>query len=396
MEQLMQETTPKNTESKPTAEGHPSSSQRRRHHRRRSQAKSYSSKVITAIGISGITINTIGIWYLALPLLRYLPGHVPARLLFFLSPIFIVSIWCLIVGIAFLKRRQWSLFTMTITDMVLVLYGCFLFQNLPSMKNAEGTFILANIILFCILIDRRVIAGFERRKSRHLSKNQKSTAGQEILKIIRGTETMLGRQLTAIGESPEEQQRWLAGGLKAAGFPYVKTLEEFDFSFQPELDEQQVVSLFELAFLEKHENLFFIGPPGVGKTHLAIALAGRACLSGKTVAFTTMSDLIEKLKADKAIGKTDHRQPYYEASLVVVDEVGYSPVTREDSLLFYHFVATRYERASTVFTSNTAIGDWADIFEDPGTTTAIIDRLLHHCVIVKIEGKSYRLKDKQA
>ena len=184
--------------------------------------------------------------------------------------------------------------------------------------------------------------------------------------------------------------------LKISGLPFIKTIDEFDFTFQPHLDKQMVMNLFDLSFIPRKENIIFLGPPGVGKSHLAVALAVKACQAGQTIYFTTMADLIEKLRKDRDNGKSGRGRSYYKSAVVIVDEVGYTPITREECHLFYQFIATRYERSSTVLTSNKAFVDWTELFHDPVIVTAILDRLLHHSVVVNIKGNSYRLKGRLA
>ena len=205
--------------------------------------------------------------------------------------------------------------------------------------------------------------------------------------------TLLDR-LTGEEVAVKEQKR-IAAVLRTSGLPYVKTIDEFDFLFQPEIDRRQVMNLFDLEFIERKENIIFLGPPGVGKTHLAVSLAVKAAQAGKTIHFTTMSELIRKLKADRESGNLGkNRRPYLWSSLVVVDEVGYTPIDREECNLFYQFVAMRYEKMSTIITSNKAFDEWSELFHDPVIVTAILDRLLHHCVVVNIKGNSYRLRGK--
>jgi DNA replication protein DnaC len=198
---------------------------------------------------------------------------------------------------------------------------------------------------------------------------------------------VLGAQITL------RNNRRLQAAMRSSRLPAVKTLSDFDFSFQPSLKREQIESLATLGFIERRENVVFLGPPGVGKTHLAIGLAIAAAESGRRVYYGTLADLITSLEEAHAAGKLLHRmKTLTHPSLLVVDEIGYLPVSRTGAMHFFQLMSRRYEHASTVLTSNKSFEDWGEIFGDEVMAAALIDRLLHHCHIVNIRGNSFRMR----
>ncbi|HMC09195.1 MAG TPA: IS21-like element helper ATPase IstB [Actinomycetota bacterium] len=185
------------------------------------------------------------------------------------------------------------------------------------------------------------------------------------------------------------------GRIKAARFPARKTLEDFDFSFQRSLKRETVAHLGTLDFVTGKENVVFLGPPGTGKTHLAIGLGIRACQAGHRVAFATAAEWVARLGEAHGQGRLHAELTRLgRVPLVVIDEVGYIPFESEAANLFFQFVSARYERASVIVTSNKPFGRWGEVFGDAAVAAAMIDRLVHHAEVVALKGDSYRLKDR--
>ncbi|MBD2872990.1 IS21-like element helper ATPase IstB [Paenibacillus arenilitoris] len=193
-----------------------------------------------------------------------------------------------------------------------------------------------------------------------------------------------------------KQDRFVRMRTRMANFPYHRTLEAYDFSFQPSIDERRIRDLATLRFVENRENLIFLGPPGTGKTHLAVALAIEAIKHRYTVYFITAHDLVQMLQ-QAYVNQTikQKMKALSKPSLLIIDEIGYRKMEEPAAHFFFQIVSERYESGSIILTSNKSYGSWGDIFGDSVLATAILDRLLHHSTTVNIKGESYRVKEKK-
>ena len=175
---------------------------------------------------------------------------------------------------------------------------------------------------------------------------------------------------------------------------FIKEIKDFGFDFQPSVNKAQILEFESLGFIDKKENIVFLGPSGVGKTHLATAIGIASAKKRNATYFIKCHDLIMQLKKAKLENRLDDRLKHFNKyKLLIIDELGYLPIDKEDSKLFFQLIDRRYENKSTIITTNINFGEWDDIFGDPVIANAIVDRILHHAKVVTINGKSYRLKD---
>lgn len=191
-------------------------------------------------------------------------------------------------------------------------------------------------------------------------------------------------------------QRGVEGRLKQARLPWIKTLDQFDFDVQPSIDRKVVRELAGGSFIERAHNVVLLGPPGVGKTHLAIALGVKAVETGYSALFLTLESLMGRLVRARHENRLDRTlQQLTYPRLLILDELGYLPLSREEASLFFRLLVRRYERGSLIVTSNKSFADWGEVFNDQVLATAILDRLLHHATTLNIKGESYRLREKK-
>lgn len=197
-------------------------------------------------------------------------------------------------------------------------------------------------------------------------------------------------------EARAKRKRAVDNQIQMSGFPFRKTLDMFDFSFQPSIDENQIMELATMRFVENKENVVFLGTPGVGKTHLAVALGMIAAQNRYSTYYINCHSLIQQLnKAHFENRLQDKLKTFAKYRVLIIDEIGYLPMDLQGSNLFFQLIAKRYEKNSTILTSNKAFSAWNEVFADLTIASAILDRILHHCHVVSIKGESYRLKERK-
>lgn len=240
---------------------------------------------------------------------------------------------------------------------------------------------------------KRLLKNFELLGLKHMKESFPHYMEQVYQQDISLTEAFLALtdQEVAFQESEKSTQV-----IKRARFPQTKRLDMFDFSFQPQLNKQELLDLKNLQFMDNQQNILFLGSPGVGKSHLAIALGVEACLQGKRTLFISCHELLLRLNSAHQKGTLERvLKRYARYELLIIDEIGYLPIEGNDASLLFQLLNRRYECHSTIVTTNLALSGWADLFKSPETAAAILDRLVHHSKIFKMTGKSYRLKHAQ-
>ena len=258
-------------------------------------------------------------------------------------------------------------------------------KNTTNLRNSgpvnlENGSLKANIESYCKLLSLSSVA--DNYESAALDAAKAKLSYQDYLYKL------LQQQIV------DRVDRSVNARIKKAGFKYMATLDEFDFSFQPQIDEKLIRELATLSFLDSATNVLLVGAPGVGKTHLSIALGLEATKQRRRVKFISAEDLTNELiAANHSNTITDYLESMSRIELLIIDEIGYLDLSREVASLFFRLISKRYEKSSTIITSNKEFQEWGQIFNDDVIATAILDRLLHHSHPFLINGPSYRMKD---
>lgn len=235
---------------------------------------------------------------------------------------------------------------------------------------------------------RRHLVGLKMPRALEVLQSTLAGIEQGDVSVLQAIESLLGEEYST------RESRRIKMALQTARLTTVKTISGYDFSFQPSLDKNRILVLAELGFVQQRQCVHFLGPPGTGKSHLAVALGVEAIKAGKSVYFSTLAELVDSLRKAEREGRVRERVKFLSRySLLIVDEIGYLPVGSGGGNLFFQLVNACYERSAMIMTGNRGFGEWADIFGDPVVATALLDRLLHHAVVVPIEGNSYRLRE---
>ena len=233
-----------------------------------------------------------------------------------------------------------------------------------------------------------MISTYQRLKDNleYLKLKKASESLDEVIDFITANELSFTEGLLRLTdvEMDHRKTNLIKAMVKVGAFPFIKEIKDFEFDFQPSVNKAQILEFESLGFIDKKENIVFLGPSGVGKTHLATAIGIASAKKRNATYFIKCHDLIMQLKKAKLENRF---------KLLIIDELGYLPIDKEDSKLFFQLIDRRYENKSTIITTNINFGEWDDIFGDPVIANAIVDRILHHAKVVTINGKSYRLKD---
>jgi DNA replication protein DnaC len=238
---------------------------------------------------------------------------------------------------------------------------------------------------------RRRLVGLKMPRALEILDSLVRRLEQGQLSALEAIDELLAEEFTT------RESRRIKMALMTARLTRIKTLESFDFSFQPSLDRNRILALAQLDFIERGEVVHLLGPPGTGKSHLAVALAVEAVKAGKSVYFATLAEIITSLATAERQGQLPQRIRFLTRNaLLVVDEIGYLPLTQGGANLFFQLINARYERGAMILTSNRGFKDWGEIFGDNVVAAALLDRLLHHAVVIQIDGNSYRLREHAA